>query len=47
MVEYLEKFLPFGAGQFLPEDEILELVEFSLPKEWQKEVTIQGFDSAT
>ena len=32
MVEYLKKFPPFGAGQRLPEDDILELVEFSLPK---------------
>ena len=36
MVEYLKKFPPFGAGQGLPEDDILEQVEFSLPKEWQK-----------
>ena len=47
MVEYLKKFPPFGAGQLLPEDDILELVEFSLPKECQKELTIQGFDSVT
>ena len=26
MVEYLEKFLPFGTGQHLPDDEILMLV---------------------
>ena len=47
MVEYLEKFPPFGARQRLPEDDILELVKLSLPKEWQKELTIQGFESAT
>ena len=47
MVEYLEKFPPFGSGQRLPEYEILELVEFSLPKNWQKELIIQGFDSTT
>ena len=47
MVEYLEKFPPFRAGQCLPEDEILELVEFSLLKEWQKEVIIQGLYSTT
>ena len=28
MVEYLEKFPPFGAGKTPPEDKILELVEF-------------------
>ena len=47
IVEYLKKFPSFGAGQRLPEDEILKLVEFSLPKEWKKELIIQGFDSAT
>ena len=46
MVDYLEKFPPFGAGQRLLEDKILKLVEFSLPKDWKKELIIQGFDSA-
>ena len=32
MVEYLEKFPPFGEGQRLPDNEIINLVEFSLPK---------------
>ena len=36
MVEYLEKFLLFGAGQRLPEDKIIMLVEFSITKEWQR-----------
>ena len=47
MVNYLGKFPPFGAVQSLSEDEILDLVEFSLSNEWQKELIIQGFDSAT
>ena len=47
MVDYLEKFPPFGAGQHLPEDKILDLVEFSFPKESKEELTIQGFDSTT
>ena len=47
MVEYLEKVPVFGSVQHLPEDKIIELVEFLLPKEWQKEMIIQGFDSAT
>ena len=47
MAEYFEPPPPFGAGQCLPEDEILELVELSLPKECQKELIIQGFESAT
>ena len=46
MVEYLKKIPPFGAGQRLPEDDILDLVEFSLLKEWQKKLIIQGFKSA-
>ena len=46
MVGYLKKFPPFGAGQRLPEDEILELVYFSLPKKWQKYLIIQGFGSS-
>ena len=47
IIEYLKKFPPFGAGQRLPEDKILELVEFSLPEKWQKSLVVQGFDSAT
>ena len=47
MVDYLENFLTFGAGQHIPEENILKLVEFSLPKEWQKELIIQGFDCST
>ena len=47
MVKYLINFPPFGAVQRLPEDDILELVDFSLPKEWQKELIFKGFDSAT
>ena len=40
MVESLEKFPPFGAGQHLPDDEILELVKLSLPRELQKELIV-------
>ena len=47
MVEYLDKFPPFCAGQRLPEYDILDLIELSLLKECQKELIIQGFDSAT
>ena len=47
MVEYLEKFQPFGIVQGLPDNNFLELVELSLPREWQKELIIQGFDSET
>ena len=47
IIKYLENLPPFRARQCLPEEEIIELVEFSLIKEWQKNLTIQGFDSAT
>ena len=47
MVEYLKKFPPFGAGQRLPDNEILDMVELSLPKEWQKKLTVEGLDSST
>ena len=35
MVEYLGKFSPYGVGQRLHDDEILNLVEISLPMEWK------------
>ena len=36
MVEYLENVPYFGAGQRLPDNDILELVEFLLPKDCQQ-----------
>ena len=36
MVKYLNNSPTFRAGKRLPEDEILEFLEFLLPKEWQK-----------
>ena len=45
--EYLKMFPLFGNGQELPEDEILEIIEFSLPQDWQRTMLVQGFDSAT
>ena len=36
MVEYLKKVPPIRAGQCLPDNKILELVDFSLPKNMQK-----------
>ena len=47
IVEYLEKFPPFGVVQCLFYDQILELVEFPIPREWQKELIIQRLDYAT
>ena len=47
MVDELYKFPPFGITQGLPDNEIINLVDFLLPKEWQKELIIQGFESMT
>ena len=47
MVDYLGKLPPFGAGHRLLEENILKLVDFSLPKEWKKELITQGLESAT
>ena len=34
----IENFPPFGYGQRLPYNNILDLVEFSLPNKWQKQL---------
>ena len=47
MIKYIDKFPPFGEGKYLPENKILELVKFSVLKERQKELIIQGFEAAT
>ena len=36
MVEYLEKLTTFVIGQDLPDNKILKLVEFSIPRDWKK-----------
>ena len=43
---YLNYFPPFLANQQLPNDEILELLEFAIPTSWQREMTRQGYDPA-
>ena len=47
IIEYLKKFPTFGTNQGLPEYDILYLVDFLLPIEWQTELLIQRLDSAT
>ena len=47
IVDYLKKLPIFGYNQGLPEDDIIELVKLFLPREWQKELIIQEFYSAT
>ena len=43
MVGYIEDFPPFGWNQGFPEENILELIEFALPYEWQEQILVQGF----
>jgi hypothetical protein len=40
----LDEFPPHFANQALPEDEILDILEFGIPATWQKIMTVQGFD---
>ena len=44
--EYLTYLPPFEAKQSLPTDEILDILEFSIPNSWQKEFERTGFDPA-
>ena len=44
---YLESFPPLRAGTAatkLPDDEILEILEFGIPFSWQKQMLLQNFD---
>ena len=41
---YLSSFPPFQANQKIPEDEILDILEFGVPSTWQKEFWRQGYD---
>ena len=42
--EYLDQFPPFNANQHIPEDEIKEHAEFSIPNSWHKRMIMLGFD---
>lgn len=41
---YLKLFPPFEQDQSLPDDEVLDLLEFAVPQTWQKQFWLQGFD---
>ncbi len=43
---YLARFPPFGDAttQKLPDDEIIDAVEFSIPNTWRKKMMEQGFN---
>ena len=44
--KYLESFPPFnGKRQAIPNDEILEHLEFAIPSSWQKQMVLQGFNT--
>jgi hypothetical protein len=41
---YLKDFPPFANNQELPEEEVLDLLEFGVPNSWQKNMVLQGFE---
>ena len=45
--DYLEFFPPFADDQKLPEDELLDILEFSIPNSWQAEFIRLGYDPMT
>ena len=44
--EYLVQFPPGNEDQKLPDDELLDILEFAIPNSWTKEFTKIGFDAA-
>ena len=46
MVYYLEYFSPFSQHQGLPEDDLIDIVYFALPCEWQKQLLVQDYESS-
>ena len=42
--DLLERFPPFQANQKLPDDELLDIAEFAVPPNWQKQMVLQGFN---
>ena len=44
--KYLESFPPYaGTSQCLPQDKVLEHLEFAIPNSWQKHMVMQGFNT--
>lgn len=41
---YLNQFPPFGQTQRLDDDDIIEILEYSVPASWQKDMVYQGFN---
>ena len=42
--EYLKRFPPFANAQEIPQDEMMDIFEYSIPVSWQKQAIMQGFD---
>jgi hypothetical protein len=40
----LDQFPPFAPNQALADDELIEILEFAIPKTWQKQMIKQNFD---
>ncbi|MGK7310709.1 MAG: hypothetical protein ACN0LA_00580, partial [Candidatus Longimicrobiales bacterium M2_2A_002] len=46
-IEELPELPPFNADQYIPNDEIIEILMYAVPKFWIKEMDRQGFDPLT
>ena len=42
--EFLKEFPPFEENQKLDNEELLDILEFSIPATWQKAMVLQGFN---
>lgn len=42
--QYLKQFPPFEDNQELDEDEIIDIVEHAIPRSWQDNIVLQGYD---
>ena len=44
---YPEHLTQFGTSQLIPDNEIIKLVDFTLPCNWHKKILVQGFNSTS
>ena len=42
--QYLKQFPPFEDNQELDDDEIIDIVEHAIPRSWQDNIVLQGYD---
>ena len=45
MVEYLEHLIPFGSNQGLQGDELIQIVQFSIPHKLKYQLLVQGYEA--